>query len=287
MFGPVIRKYEKEFRTEELENHHVFYDLYIKSDDPQELRNELSEMLADLGYKNLLNELTKFDDSELEETFRGGNVKPIRSFVKSAKDNVKGSKFPTLWKICLILGVILLAVLLASYRDTIYQSVTTVNYAPSGYLLYGTIVLLFLALLFWIVKKVVPLYVWIKIIGVYDPTETAANVRVVMAGDCRFKDKDSYAKLESDLTEMYSELSRKYSNKLNKRAVDEKLSDTLSLRGRPSQNLTQKLKDVEKELSDLERNFVSGKISEAQYKELKERLEMRRAQLETLFDLVA
>jgi hypothetical protein len=287
MFGFNIRNYEKEFVTDNLEAHHVFYDLYIKSDDPQELRNEISESMADMDYKILLNEMSKFEDTELEETFRGGNAKPMRVLVKAAKDNVKGSKYPVLWKACLIVGIIFLFALLLSYRDQVYGTLTSFSYQPSNFLVYSTIALFLLAVLFFAIREIVPIFLWAKIIGIYDPTEESANVRVVLAGDCQFKDKDSYARLENDMTELYSELSRKYANKLNKRQMNQSVSSALSLSTRSGvQNVSSKLRDVEKESADLERNFVSGKISEEQYKELKIKLEARKAQLETVFDLI-
>lgn len=284
MFGFTIKNYEKEFETDVLEKRHVFYDIYIKSNDPQELRNQMSESLSDFDYKILLNEMSKFEDNELEETFRGGNAKPIRVLIKSAKDNKKGSRYPLLWKTCLILGIIALFILLAYYRSYIYGSFTAIAYQPSNFLTYSTVGLFVLALIFFMIKKVVPMYVWAKIIGVYDPTEQSANVRIVIAGDCKFKDKDSYAKLESDMTELYSEVSRRYSNKLDKRQMSSSVSGFIGSGG--VNGLTSKLKNIEKESADLERNFVAGKISEEQYKTLKASIEMKKAQLETLFDLV-
>lgn len=287
MFGFNIRNYEREFETDNLEAHHVFYDLYIKSDDPQELRNEISESMADMDYKILLNEMTKFEDTELEETFRGGNAKPMRVVVKAAKDNSKGSKYPIAWKTCLVLGIVFLAILLVSSYNSVYGNLTTVTWTSSGFFTYSTIALFILAFIFWALKQVVPIFLWSKIIGVYDPTEESANVRVVLAGDCQFKDKDSYARLESDMTELYSELSRKYANKLNKRQMAQNVSDTLSIGNRGLQNVTAKLREVEKESADLERNFVAGKISETQYNDLKTKIQARKAQLETVFDLIS
>lgn len=286
MFGFNIRNYEKEFVTDTLEAHHVFYDLYIKSDDPQELRNEVSESMTDLDYKILLNEMSKFEDQELEETFRGGNAKPMRVLMKSAKDNLKGSKYPILWKSCLVLGIVLLVVLLVSYSSSLQSNLVSFSTQPSALLEYATVALFVLAVVFLIIREIVPIFLWAKIIGIYDPTEESANVRIVLAGDCQFKDKDSYAKLESDMTELYSELSRKYANKLNKRQVASSVNDAFSLGARGSQNLSNKMRDIEKESADLERNFVAGKISEDQYKDLKAKLEAQKTQLETVFDLV-
>lgn len=286
MIGFSIKNYEKEFDTQELEKKHVFYDLYIKSDDPQVLRNQVSEYMTDMDYKILLNELAKFDDNELEETFRGGNVKPIRALIKSAKDNKKGSKYPIAWKTCLILGIILLIVLLVSYRSNIYTNITHFSYSASALVLYGMIAFFVLSLIFFEIKKIVPIFLWAKIIGVYDPTEESANVRVVLAGDCKFKDKDSYSKLEGDMTEMYSELSRKYGNKLDKRQLANSVSSSLSMGPQGSTKLNNKLRDIEKESADLERNFVAGKISEDEYKKMKAQIEAKRQQLDTLFDLI-
>ena len=286
MMGFSIKNYEKEFDTQELEKKHVFYDLYIKSDDPQVLRNEVSEDMTDMDYKILLNELAKFDDNELEETFRGGNIKPVRALIKSAKDNKKGSKYPVAWKACLIIGIILAVVLIVSYRTEVYSNITHFSYSASALVLYGMIAFFVLAFVFFEIKKIVPIFLWAKIIGVYDPTEQSANVRVVLAGDCKFKDKDSYSKLEGDMTEMYSELSRRYGNKLNKRQLANDVSASLSMGPQGSMKLNNKLREIEKESADLERNFVAGKISEGEYQKMKTQIEARREQLDTLFDLV-
>lgn len=286
MIGFSIKNYEKEFGTGDLEKKHVFYDIYIKSDDPQVLRNQVSEYMTDMDYKILLNELSKFDDSELEETFRGGNVKPVRALIKSAKDNKKGPKYPLAWKTFLVLGVVMLAVLLVSFRAGIFANITHFSYAPSALVLYSTIAFFVLFLLFLEIKKIVPVFLWAKIIGVYDPTEQSANVRIVLAGDCKFKDKDSYSKLEGDMTEMYSELSRKYGNKLDKRQLANSVSSSLSMGPQGPMKLNNKLREVEKESADLERNFAAGKISEDEYKKIKAQIEAKRAQLDTLFDLV-
>lgn len=284
--GLVVRNYEKEFDTKVMENHHVFYDLYIKSDDPQALRNEIAEELNDLDFKILLNELTKFEDENLDEVFRGGNAKPLRALIKAAKDNKKGSKHPILWKFFLVLGIVLLFVFLAYSRNNIYSNITTFGTQPTSLLLYSWIASFFLAFLFWAIKYIVPIFAWVKIIGIYDPTESSANVRIVLAGDCQFKDKDSYGKLESDMSELYSFLSRKYSNKLNKRTLSDNVAEDLSLKGK-TESIMNKLRDTENELSQLERNFASGKISESSYKDLRDKLEAKKTQLETLFDLLA
>lgn len=242
--------------------------------------------MTEMNYKILLNELTKFEDNELEETFRGGNVKPIRAVIKSAKDNKKGSKYPIEWKTCLIVGVILAVVLMVSYRSDIYTNITHFNYVPSALALYGTVLAFVLAFVFFEIKKIVPIFLWAKIVGVYDPTEQSANVRMVIAGDCKFKDKDSYSKLEGDMTEMYSEISRKYGNKLDKRQLANSVSSSLSMGPQGSIKLNNKIRDVEKESSDLERNFVAGKISEDEYKRMKSQIEIKRQQLATLFDVI-
>ncbi|MCW1301657.1 MAG: hypothetical protein OH316_00780, partial [Candidatus Parvarchaeota archaeon] len=123
-------------------------------------------------------------------------------------------------------------------------------------------------------------------VGIYDPTDSSANVRIVLAGECQFKDKDSYARLESDMNELYSELSRKFANKLDKNQLSSNVETGLAIGRGQNQRLTNELRDVENQLSDLERNFAAGKVSESSYKDLKAKLEMKRTQLETLFDLL-
>ncbi len=287
MFGGLVRDYEKEFSTENLENKHVFYDLYLKTDDAQDLRNEVSESLSDLGYKTLLNEMTKFDDPGMEELFRGGNAKPIRVYLKSAKDNYKGSKYPVLWKTFLVVGVILTIVAVMISGSSVYNQIKTLSYSPPTLFIYATIACYALAVIFLAVRFTVPMFSWIKIIGVYDPTEASSNVRVVLAAECQFADKDTYAKLESDMSELYSELSRKYSNKLKKSDFNDSVTSGLSIGRGANQKLLLRLKEAEKESADLERNFTAGKISENKYDELKASIDGKKAQLEALFDLLA
>ncbi|MCL5009426.1 MAG: hypothetical protein M1433_00360 [Candidatus Parvarchaeota archaeon] len=284
MFGFNIKNYEKEFDTDKLESHHVFYDLYIKSNDPQELRNGVSESMTDMDYKILLNEMSKFDDSELEETFRGGNSKPIRVVIKSLKDNVKGSRFPILWKVCAVLAVLLLVASFALYSNQIYTNLTSFKDQTSAYILYGMIVFFVFTIIFLAIKKVVPIFLWAKIIGIYDPTEQSANVRVVLSGDCEVKDKDSYSKLENDMSELYSELSRKYANKLDKRQMSSTVASATGNQG--SQRINDKLREIENKSGQLERDFTTGKISKSEYESTKASLESKKTQLEALFDLL-
>ncbi len=284
--GVIVKNYEKEFDTKVMENHHVFYDLYIKSDDPQALRNGIAEELTDLDFKILLNELTKFEDEDLDEVFRGGNAKPLRAIIKAAKDNKKGSKYPILWKFFLVIGIVLLFVFLMYSRNNIYGVITSLSMQPTSILMYALIGSFLLSFIFWAIKYTVPIFAWVKIIGIYDPTENMANVRIVLAGDCQFKDKESYGKLESDMSELYSILSRKYANKLNKRTLSDNVAQDLSINGKTS-SIMNKLRDTENELAQLEKNFASGKISESSYKELRDKLEARKTQLETLFDLLS
>jgi hypothetical protein len=53
-----------------------------------------------------------------------------------------------------------------------------------------------------------------------------------------------------------------------------------------SMKLNNKLREIEKESADLERNFVAGKISQEEYNKMKAQIEAKRAQLDTLFDLI-
>lgn len=281
MFGiTVVKQYEKEFETKTLENKHVFYDLYIKSEDPQELRARIAQELTDKDYKILLNEMTKFDEnSELEEAFRGGNIKPIRILIKAAKDRRAGAAYPTLWKAFLGITIILLILTILNSRGLFYGN--SGNY-PSPYLIYGTLASFILFLVFLLFRYVVPIFVWSKIIGIYQAGESTAEVRIVLAGDCQFADKRSYELLEADLSEIYTDISRKYQRKASK----EEYIENIPFRSEQSQKLMSKLREIEYELADLEKNFAAGKIGEEAYKETKKELELKKSEIEALVDVL-
>ncbi len=279
----VIEQYEEEFNTKQLENRHVFYDLYLKTEDPQELRSRIAEELTDKDYKILLNETTKFEEnSELEEVFRGGNTKPIRVVIKAAKDRHAGAVYPKAWKGFLVLTIVLLAITLIYSRGAFYQAFSSYSSHPSSWLVYATIASFILFLIFLFFRYVVPMYVWVKIIGILEPNENA-NVRVVLAGDCQFKDKESYAELEGDLSEGYYDLTRDY---VRAKISKDTMIESIPFRSENSRKLMDKLRDIEKQLSDLERNFAAGKISEDSYKQLRNELEQRKTQVEALLDVV-
>lgn len=279
----VIEQYEEEFNTKQLENRHVFYDLYLKTEDPQELRSRIAEELTDKDYKILLNETTKFEEnSELEEVFRGGNTKPIRVVIKAAKDRHAGAVYPKAWKGFLVLTIVLLAITLIYSRGAFYQAFSSYSSHPSSWLVYATIASFILFLIFLFFRYVVPMYVWVKIIGILEPNENA-NVRVVLAGDCQFKDKESYAELEGDLSEVYYDLTRHY---VRAKISKDTMIESIPFRSENSRKLMDKLRDIEKQLSDLERNFAAGKISEDSYKQLRNELEQRKTQVEALLDVV-
>jgi hypothetical protein len=281
---PVIQEYEQEFSVKQLENRHVFYDIYLKVDDVQELRGRVAEELTDKDYKILLNETTKFEEnSELEEVFRGGNTKPVRIVIKAAKDRNAGPVYPKAWKAFLILSIILFAITLAYSRSAFYQAFnSTYTTHPSSFLVYATLGSFILFLVFLLFRYVVPMYVWVKIIGILEPNANA-NVRVVLAGECQFKDKESYAELEEDLSEVYYDLTRHYVRaKISKDAM----LQSIPFRSENSRRLMDRLRDIEKQLSDLERNFAAGKISEDSYKQLRSELEQKKAQVEALLDVV-
>ena len=54
----------------------------------------------------------------------------------------------------------------------------------------------------------------------------------------------------------------------------------------PEVRILKSLKDIDKQIADLEKSFVKGKMEEATYKDIKQDLEKRKARLETITDLL-
>jgi hypothetical protein len=61
-----VDKLEKEFKTEKMRNRSIFYDINLRSDDPENLRNTITELMHDTGFDPDLNELDQFVDMDLD-----------------------------------------------------------------------------------------------------------------------------------------------------------------------------------------------------------------------------
>jgi hypothetical protein len=274
----VLERYEDQFKVENMKNKHIFHDLYTRVGDPEELRGFIVELLQDLGWKTSVNELTKFEDEEVEPIFRGGRLKPIRSILKSYKQVTKGPKYPLIWKAFFFAGVgFLLAWLYTIAFPTDWNS---------NVLLGSTVGLFLIALLIYSIKETVSLAVWIKISGIYNIEDEQADVRIAIAADADKKDKQAYNVLEEDISEFYSVLNKKYVPR--RKTPKTKIVKVLNTRSKqPEVSLLKKIRDIDEQIAELQKKFIKGQIKEGTYKELKEDLEKRKARLETVVDVLS
>ncbi len=268
----VLERYEKQFKAKELRNKRIFYDLYARVDDPEELRGLIVQLLKDMDWKVTLNELSRFEELELEGIFRGGRLKPVKALIKAYNQVIKGSKYPILWKLFTIFGLISLF---------IYFAIITYGWnLESNFFLYLTPILFAIALVLYEIKEKVRLAIWVKIAGIYDIQRESADLRVLIAADADKDDKEAFDKLNDDVSEFYSELNRKYVKRIRE------IKPTSTKVFSPKLNkILQGLVEVNKEIDKLEKKFVNGKVSESTYKELKKELQKKKEKLEMLAEL--
>ncbi len=268
----VLERYEKQFKPSELRNKRMFYDLYARVDDPEELRGFITQLLKDMDWKVTLNELSRFEELELEGIFRGGRLKPVKALIKAYKQIVKGSKYPILWKLFSIGGLISLVT---------YFAIITYNLTlEADVFLYMTPILFLAALILYEIKEKVRLAVWVKLAGIYDIQRESADLRILIAADADKDDKEGFDVMNDDITEFYNELSRKYVRKIKKIQPEAEKPFSPKL-----EKILQGLAEVNKEIQKLEKRFVNGKISEKTYNELKKDLNDRKEKLEMLIEL--
>ncbi len=270
-----VEKYEREFETKKMRDRRLFYDLNIRVGDPEELRSDVNELLQDMDYDVVLNELTKFEDAEMDKMFMGGRLKPLKAVIKAKKIVRKGPKFPLIWKTFFILGLV-----------SIVISLLPKDFGFTGTFRYISLGFFVLAGLVYLIKEKIPLVIWIKIVGIYNVQDEQADVRVVLAGDILKEDKTVFSKLEDELSEVYNVLARKYIKKLSKRQIVSQIKLPEKAKTNPEARILEIMADVDKELSKLERNLINGKITEATYKELKEKLQKKKEKLSTIYDLL-
>jgi hypothetical protein len=273
----VIEKYEEEFKTEHMRNKHIFYDLNVRAGDPEELRSFSAELLSDLGFTTILNEMTKFEDVEFEGIFRGGRLKPTKIIIKSLKELDKGPKFPFAWKFFLTIGIISLLLYLVPWQ-WIQQSSFLLewkNYSP-----WFAGIFILLALIVYLIKEKIGLAIWLKIAGIYDVESEKCDVRIMISGDSEKRDKEAFKKIESDLSELYDVIAKRYVKR------KEKEIKIPTIGKEPELQVLSSLRDVNKQIENLQRRFTEGKITEETYKQLKDELERKKDKIETLLDIV-
>jgi len=279
----VVERYEEQFKVEAMQNKHIFYDLYARVGDPEELRGFTSELLQDLDWKTTLNELTKFEEMELEGIFRGGRLKPFKNIIKTYKSLKKGPKVPWLWKALAGIGFVFLGVWIYTMINTSVQWTANLR----NWLMWITPLWFIGSIIVYGIKETVQMAIWVKIAGVYDIASEEADLRIVIAADAEKKDKEAFNQLESDVAEFYNVLTRKYVRKLKREETKQEIKQELKKDTQdPDVKIVKALRDIDKQIANLEKSFVAGKMKEATYQEIKGDLEKRKDKLGTISDLL-
>jgi hypothetical protein len=192
--------------------------------------------------------------------------------------------FPWLWKGFFVLGIIALIF----YLYTIYDVAAGMKYNPSITIM-AAAGFFFLAIIVYMIKEKVFLAVWVKIVGVYDISSEEADVRIVIAADAEKADKEAFDKLESEMSELYNVLSRKYVKKkeLSTGTLSGISKEMGTRKKEPSEEIIKGLSEVNQSLRNIDKQLAEGKITEATYKSAKDSLTGQKTKLETLIDLLS
>jgi len=279
----IVERYEGQFQVKEMQNKHLFYDLYARVGDPEELRSYIQQIMQDMDWKTSINELTKWEEKDTEDIYRGGRLKPIRSVLKSHKEIVKGPRWPWVWKILLAVGI----GFLAFYLYTVFNVEAGLRF-NKNLILAATPFWFLGSILFYMIKDKVSMAVWVKIAGVYDISSEEADVRIVLAADAAKADKLAFDKLEEDLSELYNVLSRKYVKKKSLgTATIHEIGKEVGTKGDPGVKILKALSELDKQMADLANQLATGKIKEDTYNNVKKEMEQRKTKLQTLIDLLS
>lgn len=270
----VVERYEEEFKIEEMRRRHIFYDMYVRVGDPEELGSYAAELLQDMDFKSVINEMTKYEEMDVEGVFTGGRLKPVRRILKSMKLLKKGPKYPIVWKIFSLIGIVLFAYYVWQMLTTQLQQTNLLFYAV------GSIIFSFLI---YMIKETVQMAAWVKIAGIYNIQDEQADVRVSIAGDSEKRDREAFTKLEEDLAEFYNVLTKRYIKK--RVGKPEVVIQEIKGEEEPDVRVMKSLKDIGAELHNLDKRLSEGKISEETYKQVRTNLSGRKDRLQTILDL--
>ncbi len=270
-----IEKIEKEFKTERMRDQYIFYDLNVRTGDPEELRSFTAEIMQEEGFNPVINELIKFEDEEMEDILRGGRLKPIKNILKGKKEFVAGEKYKFMWKFFAFLGVISLLL----YFITGFFSLQFNKTA----LLIITGIFIPLSLIIYSIKEKILLELWIKNIGIYNVEDEESDVRIILSANASKKIKKALEKLEEDASNIYNIIAGKYVRRKTtnfNRMIKKKKGETAVM------PILKNIREIEKEIDKLDARFANGEISEKTYNDLRKRIEHKKDKYEILLDLL-
>jgi len=271
-------KIERNFETKKMENHAVFHELNIRGQDPELLRTQVLELLEALDYDITINKFAKFDDSEFENIFQAGRLKPLRAVLHAQRKVETGSKYPWMWKIFGIIGIFLITSYLLP--DTYLNSLNILLNKPY-FLAFGIISLIISALLI-INRKFDTISIWFKSSGIYNVEDKTSDFKVILSGESTGKLLKK--KLDDEITQVFSAISSKYV-----KSRDDSEKSLLEL-PKSSKNLDVKIikeiNQLENDSKNLDSRLANKDISEKTYVELKEKFTDEKQRLETILDLI-
>jgi len=273
MWGkPYVTNVEREFKTDKMRDRHVFHDVNLRVNDPEDFRVTSVEYLRSLGYIVDVNEMTEFEqDDEFSKFFRGGRLKPLKNVIKARHSSYLGSRFPTVWKLLLLVGITSLISYFLPFEEL-----------NKDFLFYTFTISLIFAGLFYLIKKVVVSSVWVKMVGVYDAESVKADVRLIISADISESESKVFDKLRDDVAEFYNLVSHRY---LRKPVKEDSL--VKSVTKSKTEELVTKIMKVNKNMEVLRDKFINGRVSEDVFKRLISSLEKDKDKIETVLDLVS
>ncbi len=274
----ITEKMEKNFETKKMENHEVFHELNIRGQDPELLRTQVLELLEAMDYDITINKFARFEDSEFENIFQAGRLKPLRAVLHAQKKVQTGSRFPIIWKPLLVLSILsFISYFITDYLETILSM--SIN---ESYILALGAILFILSALIFITRKFDTINIWFKSSGIYNIESKTSDFKIILSGESSSKILRS--KLDNEITQVFSLISTKY--------VKSKAEEGESLLDLPrnSKNLDVKIikeiNQLEHDSNNLDSRLASKDITEKTYTELKEKFAERKQKLETILDLI-
>ncbi len=278
LFSPksMVERNEEDFNTKRMENKDVYHELNIRSGDPELLRTQVLELVEDLGYDIIINKFTKFEDSEFNNLFNAGRLKPLRAVLNAEKRVETGTMFPWLWKLVLLIGLASLLIYLVP--QSVFDNIGVT--LEKDYFIIAGVVLLFSSAVLWFSRRLDTMSIWFKASGIYNVADENSDFKVILSGATTSTDKVLSRKLDDEITEIFRIISKKY-------VMDKKKQAILSPRGRNTDvAVIKSINKVDDDLRELDSRLASGTITEATYNEVKENLIERKRKLETILDLI-
>jgi len=275
-----VEKFEQDFRTKNMENRDVYHELNIRGSDPELLRTQVLELVEDMGYDIIINKFTKFEDSEFDNIFKAGRLKPLRAVLNAERSVETGSMFPSLWKIVGFMGLFIALIYFTpqSFLDTIGITIVREYFAIIG------LTMLLISFVLWYTRRIDTLSIWFKASGIYNVEDNTCDFKVIFSGQTTSEDKKERRRLDDDITELFRIISKKYV-----KAKDVKKKAILEL-PKSSKNfdvtLIKEINNIDKDLKKLDARLARSEISEKVYNEVKENLNEQKRKLETILDLV-